>query len=36
MRRGGCFKTMPGDDFPMRIPLDDGGGPIFLDAKNEG
>jgi hypothetical protein len=33
---GRCFETMADDDFPIRIPLDDGGQPIFLDAKDEG
>jgi hypothetical protein len=33
---GGCFEPAGDDEFPMRIPLDDGGQPIFLDAKDEG
>jgi hypothetical protein len=33
---GSCFETMADEDFPIRIPLDDRGQPIFLDAKDEG
>ena len=33
---GDCFVPGSEDKFPTRIPLDDGGQPIFLDAKDEG
>ena len=33
---GGCLVPTAEDKFPMRIPLDDGGQPVFLDAKDEG